>query len=135
MYYFFIFLLNHWFLSLSFLVVFFLFIFIEFFYFNSSHSLVSSELVNLMNRKTIVIVDFRDKNSFFEGHILGACNISLDDSDLFLKKYLKKTIILVCKNGKISSKKSSFLRKNGYDDVKFLKGGMESWIKEGYPIN
>ena len=135
MYHFINFLFEHWFLSLNFLIVFFLLIFIEFFDFNSSFSLYYCELVNLMNHKSIIIVDFRDKNSYLAYHILGSFNVDLNEIYLFLKKYSKKVIILVCKNGRISSKKASVLFKNGYTDIKFLKGGIDFWMKDGYPVN
>ncbi|QQG46828.1 MAG: rhodanese-like domain-containing protein [Candidatus Azosocius agrarius] len=132
MYYFFNFLFYHWILSLSFIIILILLIIFELMYFYNRNTISSLELVNLMNRKTILIVDCRKRENYLNGHILGSNNLCTDD-DLFLKKYLKKTVILVCENGKNSAKKVSLFKKKGYSDVRNLEGGIESWIKEGYP--
>lgn len=87
-----------------------------------------------MNRKSILIVDYRIKNDYLSGHILNSYNINLEENELFFKKYLKKTIICVCGDEKISSKKVLFLKKIGCIDVKYLDGGINSWVKDGYPL-
>ena len=126
--------MNHWILTFSFFLILFLFLFLEFSNWYSKNSISSFQLVSLMNRKSVLLIDCREKEFYLRGHIIGSNNFSLSDNDVFFKKYLKKTIILICENGKISSKYVLFLKKKGYLDVQFLEGGIVAWINFGFPL-
>ncbi|HFL8794711.1 MAG TPA: rhodanese-like domain-containing protein [Candidatus Azosocius sp. HAIN] len=134
MYHFFDFLFNHWILLFSFFLFLFLLILNELSHLYFKNSISSSQLVSLMNLKNVVIIDCREKALYLKGHILGSNNIIIDDNEFFFKKFLKKTIVLICDNGKYSSKKVSFLKKRGCFDVKFLEGGIVSWINNNLPL-
>ena len=72
-----------------------------------------------------MIIDVREPLEFKEGHILEAQVIPLPElllDGLELPK--DREIILVCRSGRRSMRAAYVLQKKGYDNVRFLQGGM-----------
>ena len=69
--------------------------------------------------------------------VAGAMNIqpsNLIKEDALFKAGEEDCIILICKNGTVSSKASGELKKQGYINVNVLSGGMMNWIQSGMPL-
>lgn len=95
------------------------------------------EAVRLMNQEKAVLVDVCESNEFNEGHILNAISMPLSSFANRvgeLEKHKDKPVILSCKSGNRSGKAATILRKNGFESVHNLTGGLAAWQKENLPI-
>ena len=99
-------------------------------------SLVTGDAVRLINRGAVV-VDVREPSVFATGHIVQARNHSaagLKDNPELLAKQRKKTLLLVCDTGMTSGRAAGELRKQGYEQVFNLRGGLNAWRQENLPL-
>lgn len=133
------FILHHWALSLAFVVV-VIAIFVDEYRskVGGSTGLLPSQLVTKINRETAAVLDIRQADAFRKGHIINAINIPGKDLMANLKKlekYRNKPLVLVCQSGMEAVKKAALLKKQGFDELYILKGGMDAWKKEGLPLN
>ena len=96
------------------------------------------DLLNLLNaNRPCIIFDIRSPQEFADGHIKNATSISLSEitSNLEdLQGFKEKCIVTICPGGGLSLVAVDVLSKAGFKDVKSLKGGMDLWKKNGYPI-
>lgn len=132
---FFEFVVNHWVLSSTFVVLLALLLITE--SRKAGKTLGAQELVLLLNRDQAVVVDLRDKKEFSEGHITGAINIpfaSLKERASELQKYKDKQIVLVDKMGQHTGMAGKILRAAGYTDVRRLAGGVTEWRGANMPL-
>ncbi len=95
------------------------------------------EAVRLMNQEKAVMIDVCEDKEFKEGHILNSVSMPL--SSLVkrmgeLDKHKAKPVIISCKTGNRSGRAASMLRKNGFESVNILSGGITAWKKENLPI-
>lgn len=132
------FILNHYFLSLAFLVVLFLLIqdFVES-AFRKFKLLSPLLVVAKMNNETTTILDVREENEFAKGHIENAINIPLSKLDQQLtqiKGIINQPIIAVCQTGARSSSACRTLCKNGFSQVFNMTGGMQAWEDSKLPL-
>ncbi len=54
-----------------------------------------------------------------------------------IESYKDKPIIVMCRSGSRSARACEFLSRNGFNDVKNLKGGINDWAREvdpGLPV-
>jgi len=83
----------------------------------------------------VVILDVRTDQEWNEGHIEGAQHIELNGLSQHLQKLTtNKTIGTVCGKGSRASTAASILKKNGFQDVFNIDGGMKEWKKAQLPI-
>ena len=97
-----------------------------------------SGATELINREEAVVVDVRPMNDFNAGHIINAINIpanSLAKQMAQLEKHKDKPIIVACRSGAQSSMACKQLRKEGYEKIHNLKGGMLAWESDSLPIS
>ncbi len=81
-----------------------------------------------LNNKNYLVVDIRDKESYNQGHIEGAVNLTNDNIEDFVIDTAKdKSIIVCCYHGNSSQRAAQFLVNNGFNDVYSLNGGYEHW--------
>ena len=100
-------------------------------------SVSAQQLVNLVNQAGATVVDVRDNKEFAVGHIVDAVNIpfsSMDSRWEELKKYQGKHLIVVCKMGQHANAAGTILRKNGFEHVLKLTGGMMEWRNQSLPV-
>lgn len=87
----------------------------------------------------VVVLDVRTADDFVgeQGHIKNAINIPVEDlvqrSDELVER-LERTIAIVCRTDRRSSKAAQILARKGYADVHVVKGGMTDWNNRGYAI-
>ncbi len=90
----------------------------------------------LINREDAVFVDVRTDAEFRDGHIVNAINIpqsNLPNRINELEKYKNKPIILGCKSGNRSGAACSLLKKQGFEHVYNLSGGILAWQNANLP--
>jgi rhodanese-related sulfurtransferase len=84
----------------------------------------------LMNKSNTIIVDVRTPEEFNTGHIPGAINIDVTGENFGEKiKVLdaSKNYLLYCRTGRRSETALQIMIDNGFQNVRHLEGGIESW--------
>ncbi|MHA1746287.1 MAG: rhodanese-like domain-containing protein [Promethearchaeota archaeon] len=96
------------------------------------------ELRNLLNaNQPPLLFDIRTPREFANGHITNATSISLSEITANLEDlqpFKETSIVTMCPGGGLSLVAVDVLSKAGFKDVKSLKGGVDLWKKNGYPI-
>jgi len=95
------------------------------------------EAIRMMNHDKAILIDVCEANEFNEGHILNAASVPLSNFAARigeLEKHKDKAVILSCRSGNRSGKAAAMLRKNGFQSVYTLTGGLMAWQKENLPI-
>lgn len=87
----------------------------------------------LIADSTVIVLDVRTTDEFRDGHIEGAVNIDVKQSD-FLEKAKAmlpsgKTIAVYCRSGRRSANACNQLSAEGYKTFN-LKGGIIAWTEE-----
>ncbi|NQU86464.1 MAG: hypothetical protein HQ541_11945 [Mariniphaga sp.] len=81
-----------------------------------------------------LIIDLRDEETYYKGHIKGAVNVSFSDIPDYMSNTIKPfeydRIIMVCYAGQIASYTTALLRLIGYGNVYAMRWGMSAWNKE-----
>ena len=88
--------------------------------------------------KTIQVLDVRTDAEFRSGHIKNALLANWNDRKQFFDRvqYIdkKKPVYIYCLSGGRSAAAADWMRKNGYETVVELSGGILSWKKAGKPL-
>lgn len=91
-----------------------------------------------LSNDSVQLVDVRTPEEFEEGHIAGARNINVFDSDFVdeAEKALDKSrpVAVYCRSGKRSADAARELTENGFK-VTNLEGGILAWKEEHQPIS
>jgi rhodanese-related sulfurtransferase len=81
-----------------------------------------------------VIIDLREADAFSTGHIAGAINLHQDLLEQRITEVVEDTstrLLVYCAIGKEAPLRAVQLVDLGYQDVSFLKGGLNSWLEAG----
>jgi hydroxyacylglutathione hydrolase len=86
--------------------------------------------------KNIYVLDIRTVGLYEEGHIKGSRNIPFH---LISRRFREipageKIVIIDVLGNPAYMPIGWFLKSKGYNDVMMLKGGMNAWQKEGFPL-
>jgi rhodanese-related sulfurtransferase len=93
------------------------------------------QATRLLNAEHAVMVDFRSTQEFRSGHIANAVHIeNVEGAGEKLGKYRDKPLIVYCNSGNRSIGICGKLRKQGFDRVYNLKGGLQAWQKAELPV-
>ena len=95
-----------------------------------------AEAIALINRGGMVL-DVRDRDSFARGHIVNASNIPLADLPDKLgsiNKFRRKPLVTCCDNGISSARAAATLRREGFEQVFTLQGGLTAWSRDNLPL-
>ena len=128
------FLIEHYYLSVPLLVVIFLFLISNS---KKGGKKVSCQtLISLSNQDKALIIDVRDSSSFDTGHITASKNIPSKDLARRSNEINNndKFIILVCESGNVSKNAGETLKKEGFENVCTLKGGINEWKMCNLPL-
>ena len=85
----------------------------------------------------VVVVDVRDAAHYAEGTIPGAWNVPYEDGvapRLAREIDRHRPVVFVCGWGHRSAIASIALKREGFRDVSFLDGGLESWGHAALPV-
>jgi rhodanese-related sulfurtransferase len=100
-------------------------------------SVSAQQLVDMVNRENAVVIDIRDRKEYQAGHIVEAVNVpysSLEGRLDELRKYRERPIVVTCKMGQNAGAAGTLLRKQGFDNVSRLTGGMAEWRNQNLPV-
>jgi rhodanese-related sulfurtransferase len=100
-------------------------------------SLLPQEAILLINHDDAIVLDVREDNEYVQGHILNSMHIPLSmlsEKIARLEKYRNRPIIASCKSGNRSSNACRQLKKNGFEKVNNLKGGIMAWESASLPL-
>lgn len=92
--------------------------------------------IEMINREEGVVVDVRPMNDYSDGHIINSINIpanSLKNQMKSLEKHKDKPVIVACRSGAQSSMACKQLRKEGFEKVFNLRGGVLAWQNANLP--
>jgi len=97
-----------------------------------------AQATQLINREDALMVDVRDQGEYEAGHILGARNLPLARLDSEppgeLAKRKDKPLIVYDDGGERTAKAAAALRKQGFERVVNLTGGLGAWKTAGLPV-
>ena len=100
-------------------------------------SIRPAEVVQLINHENAVIVDVRSDKEYEEGHIVNSLHIPLgvlENRLSDLKDHKNDSLIMVCRSGTRSTSAANILKKQGFETVKNLHGGMLAWGSANLPV-
>ena len=105
----------------------------------STYDISPQQTVQLMSHENGgIIVDVREDKEYQSSHIkdsihipLSALSSRLDE----LKKYKEKNVILGCRSGSRSGRACGMLKKNGFEKVHNLRGGVLAWENDNLPMS
>ncbi|ASG67138.1 thiosulfate sulfurtransferase [Francisella halioticida] len=100
----------------------------------SQYTLSVADAVMTVNKGKGMYLDLRDQESFAKAHIIGAQNIQLDEISQKYKKMTKYKSKPVVIYGDNATKVMQELRKEGFEQVFVLKGGLSAWMQASYPV-
>lgn len=102
---------------------------------NSFKHMSVSDLQSVMEDKSHVVVDIRDTNSFANGHIVEAINLTNESLPDFLREAdLDAPVVVCCYHGISSQQAAEFLISQDFTDVYSLDGGFTQWQTQ-FPDN
>jgi rhodanese-related sulfurtransferase len=91
----------------------------------------------LINHEDAAVVDVRPMADFHQGHIIGAINIPMNGFANQLKqleKHKNRPIVVNCRSGAQSAAACKTLRKQGFEKVYNLRGGILAWQNANLPV-
>jgi GrxC family glutaredoxin len=96
------------------------------------------QAVSLSNHNNAVFIDVRTDDEYRQGHILHAIHAPLGLLDSKLKeiaKFKSRPLIVYCRSGNRSGQGGAVLKKNGFDEVYNLSGGVMAWQSASLPLS
>lgn len=91
----------------------------------------------MINQQDAVVVDVRPAADYGKGHIINSINIPMNGFSKqisTLEKHKDQPIIISCRSGAQSSQACGRLRKQGYERVFNLRGGILAWQSSNLPV-
>lgn len=95
------------------------------------------EAVGLANHNDAVFVDVRTDDEFRDGHILHSLHAPLGLFDAKIKelnRYKERPLVVYCRSGSRSGRAGSLLKKQGFNEVYNLAGGVMAWQNASLPL-
>lgn len=95
------------------------------------------EATRLLNHENAIMVDMRSDRDFRDGHIVNALHVPAENNDMpaRLGKYRDRPVIVYCRSGNQSLSACGKLRKQGFEKVYNLKGGVLGWQQADLPVS
>jgi rhodanese-related sulfurtransferase len=92
----------------------------------------------LINRREAVAIDVRPAADYAKGHIVDALNLpmnGLKNQLAVLARYKGRPLLVYCRSGSQSAAACAQLRKEGFEEVFNLKGGLMAWEAASLPLS
>lgn len=89
------------------------------------------------NNKALTLLDLRTKEEYENSHIRGAINIPVDElaaNYTLLNEDKSKSILIYCNTQNKSWAGAHFLETKGFNGLVIIEGGIQDWLKAGYPV-
>ena len=96
------------------------------------------EATQLSNRENAVFLDIREDKEYQGGHLPEAIHIPLSQLSgrvSELGKFKDRPVIAYCRSGNRSNAAGGVLKKNGFQSVYNLGGGIVAWEKANLPVS
>jgi rhodanese-related sulfurtransferase len=96
-----------------------------------------AQATHLINREDALVIDVREPGEYGAGHVLGARNVPLariDEGAPQLAKRKEKPLIVYDESGERAPKAAAALKKQGFNRVVNLSGGLRAWQQAGLPV-
>ena len=90
-----------------------------------------------INHDDAVVLDVRPAADFSAGHIINAINVPMNGFSKqigSLEKYKDRPVIISCRSGSQSTQACGQLRKQGFNEVYNLRGGLLAWQNANLPV-
>lgn len=94
--------------------------------------------IRQINQADAVMLDVREDKEYAEGHITEALHIPLGVLDKRLdelESYKSRPIIVYCRSGERATRAGALLRKQGFQTVFKLAGGILAWKNANLPTS
>ena len=83
----------------------------------------------------VYVLDVRSQEEWDQFHIAGSTLIPLEKLPSRLGQLPKdRAILVVCLSGVRSQSGAALLQQAGFTQVSYMSGGLQAWIKAGYPV-
>ena len=129
---------NHWELFLALGVICALLIYQTFGNTGGAKSITPQEAIRMINHEQATVLDVREPGEVKRGKILDSITIplaNLGQQINKLQKYKTTPVIVVCQSGSRSSRACGILRKQGFESVYNLQGGILAWTSANLPLS
>jgi rhodanese-related sulfurtransferase len=96
-----------------------------------------TDAIQMINHQDAIVLDVREDKEFNSGHIINSLHIpqgNLKTRLNELDKYKDKPIIVSCRSGHRSGQACSLLKKQGFETVFNLSGGVMAWQNANLPL-
>ncbi len=103
----------------------------------ASSSVGPADATRMINHDNAVLLDVREDKEITDGSIINSEHIPLTQLDANIKrleKFKQRPIIAYCRSGSRSNSAAAKLRKQGFDKVYNLRGGVMAWQRENLPL-
>lgn len=97
-------------------------------------ALTAKQAVQLSNTEHAQFIDIRSAEEFQQSAIPQSKNFPKDSIESNLNMLPKKPLILICNAGRTAQQVAQRLKKNNISPIYWLKGGINDWLAEGFPI-
>lgn len=100
-------------------------------------SVSPAESTRMINHDDAVIIDVRENNEYSDGHIINSIHIPLTSLKTRLnsiEKHKSQKVIVACRSGHRSSQACATLKKEGFEQVFNLSGGVMAWESANLPL-
>ncbi|HSJ76278.1 MAG TPA: rhodanese-like domain-containing protein, partial [Gemmatimonadales bacterium] len=96
---------------------------------------VTLEQLSTASRNGEVLLDVRGAGEWEAGHVPGALNLPVAELKTRLNEIPKgQPLIVHCQTGARAAIAASLLRAEGFEDVRFFRGGFAEWKAAGQPV-
>jgi rhodanese-related sulfurtransferase len=104
--------------------------------FSGVKAVAPGEATRMINHDNAIMIDMREDKDYRAGHIVNAIHMpaSPDNDSGKIEKYRDKPVIVYCQRGQHSNAYCGKLKKQGFESVYNLKGGLLAWQKEALPL-
>ena len=105
-------------------------------YIYSKNAINTDKAIELINRKSAIIIDTRDEYDFKACHIINSINIpynKIKRNVSFIKKYEKKIIILIHNKNIMAQKLINLIKPIRLNQTFYIKDGLKAWNKNELP--
>ncbi len=115
-----------------------LLIFIYFLENTSSDNLSAAQAVLLLNRQSAQLIDIRAKADYEQVHILQSRSMPATEFPSMQAqwgKLRKKVLVIIAGTETQAASFMRTLRKEGFEDIYRLRGGLSAWKEAGLPVS
>ena len=100
-------------------------------------NLAPAQAIQLINHEDALLLDVREDGEYQGGHILNSMHIplsALPERIKRLEKYRAQPIIVGCRSGHRSMQAGLTLKKQGFERIYNLQGGILAWQNANLPL-